>query len=214
MSARRTKSNGRPRKYDASGRREQARRQHTATLEVARQQFIRKGYAATTVEAIAADAGVSPATVYKTYGGKAGLVRELARRALLGEGPVAAATRSDALRGEDVQAVVEGWGHLTAEVSPRVSPLALLLSAAAHSDAEAAALHAELEEARLDRMAENARFLAEGGHLRTGITALEARDVLWWCSSPEFYNLMVVRRRWTAERFGRLVTDTIVGSLL
>src|SRR5215208_4214095 len=89
------------RPYDASGRRERARLQRERTLERARELFLGQGYAATTVESIADAAGVSVATVYKTYGGKAGLVRELCSQALAGTGPVPAETRSDALRVAD-----------------------------------------------------------------------------------------------------------------
>ena len=67
------------RAYDARGRQERARRQYEATLEHARERFLALGYAATTVESIARAAGVSEATVYKTYGGKAAIVRQLSR---------------------------------------------------------------------------------------------------------------------------------------
>ncbi len=203
------------RSYDARGRRERARQQREVALDQAQRLFLERGYAGTTVESIARAAGVSAATVYKTYGGKAGLVRELCARALLGSGAVAAQVRSDALRvGRDPRAVIADWGALAAEVSPRVSPLVLLLRTAADTDREAAELAAELDTARLRRMAENARYLADGGHLRRGVTAEEARDILWLCTSPEFYDLMVVQRGWPIQRFGDLIVDTIIGSLL
>ncbi len=204
-----------PRSYDASGRQERARRQHDAALDQAQQLFLERGYAATTVESIAQAAGVSTASVYKTYGGKVGLVRELCERALLGHGTVPAEARSDSLRvGDDPRAVVSGWSALASEVSPRISPLVLLLRTAAESDPEAATLYAEISQARLDRMAENARYLADGGHTRPGVTAEEAGDVLWLCTSPEFYDLMVLQRGWLPKRFAQLIADTIIGSLL
>ncbi len=203
------------RAYDASGRQERARQQRKATLEHALRLFLDQGYVATTVESIAHAAGISAATVYKTYGGKAGLVRELCERALAGEGPVPAETRSDALRtATDARAVIDGWGDLAAEVSPRISPLLLLLRRAGEADREADTLRAELDDARLARMADNARYLAEGAHLRHGITAEKARDVLWLCTSPELYELLVLRRSWSAATFGAFVADTIADALL
>lgn len=214
MTANRPKSKGK-RTYDASGRRERARQQREAALEQARRLFLDRGYVSTTVEAIAQAAGVSAATVYKTYGGKAGLVRELCARALAGTGPVPAEERSDALRAaDDPRTVIDGWGALVAEVSPRVSPLLLLLRTAAESDSEAASLLAELDEARLVRMAENAGALADGGHLRPGVTVEVARDVLWLASSPELYELLVVRREWSVEQLGAVAADTMAGALL
>lgn len=204
-----------PRPYDATGRQARARRQHTAALETALALFLEHGYAATTVESIAQTAGVSAATVYKSYAGKAGLVRELCQRALTGAGPVPAEERSNALRaGDDPRQVMAGWGRLAAEVSPRVSPLLLLLRTAAQGDPEAAELYDELDRARLARMADNAHFLADAGLLREGVSARDACDVLWLCSSPELYDVLISQRRWSLAKFSRFVTDTMTSALL
>ncbi len=203
------------RRYDASGRRDRARQQHQAALDAAARLFLERGYSATTVESIALAAGVSAATVYKSYGGKVGIVRSLCERALRGDGAEPAEERSDALRsGDDPRSVIAGWGTLAAEVAPRVSPLMLLLRTAAETDSEAATLYAEVADARLGRMAANARYLVDGGHVRPGVTIEEARDVLWMCTSPEFYDLVVRQRGWSPQRYGRLVATTITGSLL
>jgi AcrR family transcriptional regulator len=203
------------RTYDASARRARAQEQFEVTLRCARALFLDRGYVGTTVESIARSADVSAATIYKTYGGKAGLLRELCTRALAGEGSVAAEDRSDALRAAtDVRVVVAGWGALAAEVSPRVSPLLLILRSAADADPDAATLHAELESDRLARMADNASFLADAGHLRAGVSVEEARDVLWFCTSPDVYDLLMHRRGWSAEQLGSFVAATITGNLL
>jgi AcrR family transcriptional regulator len=203
------------RSYDGSRRQERARQLHTATLDTARARFLAQGYAATTVESIAAAAGVSSATIQKTYGGKPGLVRALCQRALAGAGPVPAEQRSNALRANaDPREIVNGWGRLTAEVAPRIAPLVLLLRDAAQSDSEAAALYDELDRTRLTRMADNARALATGGHLRAGLTTRDAADVLWLCSSPELYDLLVRQRRWSIAKYGQFVSDTIANTLL
>lgn len=203
------------RAYDATGRQARALRQREATLGQAHELFLGRGYLATTVEAIASAAGVSAATVYKTYGGKSGLLRELCERALAGAGPTPAHDRSDALRSSsDPRTVIEGWGRLLAEVSPRFSPLRLLLRTAAEADYEAGLLYEELDRDRLARMAENASFLAAGGHLRAGVTVEVARDVLWFCSSAELYELLVVHRGWSPKQLGRFATDTMVAALL
>ena len=86
------------RAYDGSRRQEGARRTRAALLDAALVRFLREGYEATTIESLAVDAGVSDATIYKTFGGKPGLVRALCERALAGEGSVPAEQRSDTLR--------------------------------------------------------------------------------------------------------------------
>ena len=72
------------RAYDASKRRALAERTRTAVLDAALTGFLAAGYAATTIESIAATTQVSVATIYKSYGGKTGLVRALCEQALEG----------------------------------------------------------------------------------------------------------------------------------
>ena len=95
-----------------------------------------------------------------------------------------------------------------------ISPLHLLLRAASDADDEAAALDAQLDAARLARMADNAAYLADAGALRAGVTVDEARDLLWTCSSPELYDLLVRRRGWSVTRYGRFVAATLANALL
>ncbi len=158
---------------------------------------------------------MSAATIYKSYGGKAGLVRALCQQALAGSGPAPAGDRAIALRSlSDPVQVIEGWARLAAEVAARMAPLLLVLRDAARVDPEAGALADELDQSRLARMAENARYLAFAGHLRPGVTASEARDVLWLCSSPELFDLLVNRRGWSLDQFSHFVADTMTNALL
>ena len=68
------------RKYDSARRAEQARQTRGAIIEAAQRLFLRAGFAATTIAAIAAEAQVSAETIYKAFGGKPGLVRAIATR--------------------------------------------------------------------------------------------------------------------------------------
>jgi len=63
-------------------------------------------------------------------------------------------------------------------------------------------------------MTVNARGLASAGHLRPGITVDQAADIMWAYSSPELYELLVLRRRWTAERYGQFIAQALINTLL
>src|ERR1700704_129268 len=117
------------RRYDSTRRRQQARQTREVIIGGARRLFLRDGFTSTTVAAIAAEIGVSVDTIYKTFGGKPGLVRAICEEALAGEGPVPAETRSDVLQAvePDPRTIIQGWGKLTTEVAPRVAPILLLL---------------------------------------------------------------------------------------
>src|SRR3954447_3685903 len=117
----------RTRRYDSSGRRDKAARTREAIIDAALARFLAEGYGPTTVSAIAADVGVSDHTIYKSFGGKPGLVRAIRARALEGDGPVPAERRSDEIQSSeaDARTILEAWGTLTAEVAPKVAPVLL-----------------------------------------------------------------------------------------
>jgi AcrR family transcriptional regulator len=204
------------RRYDSSGRREQAERTRALVLEVAHREFLEQGFATTTVARIAGEAGTSVETVYKAFGGKVGLVRALWERALAGRGAIPAPVRSDALSSTatDPVTVLKGWGRFTTEVSPSGAPVVLLIRAAAATDADMAVLLTEVEDERRRRMRHNARRLKQRGWLRPGMSLSRATDILWTYSSAELYDLLVLRSGWSAHRYGEFVGDALVAALL
>jgi AcrR family transcriptional regulator len=204
------------RPYDARRRREQAARSRDAILQIARAQFLETGYRATTVAGVAAAAGVSVETIYKGFGGKAGLLRALWQRALAGREHVPAPVRSDILSSTatDPEIVLRGWGQFTAELSPEGAPIMLLIRAAAASDQEMAALLAEVDDQRRVRMRHNARRLQRRGWLRPGVTLGPATDLLWTYSSAEIYDLLVIKSGWPISRYGQFVGDALIAALL
>ena len=149
----------RPRRYDATSRRARAQQTQAAIVAAAQRLFVRDGFQATTIPAVAAEAGVSQETIYKTFGGKTGLVRAIRERALAGEGPAHAERRSNALQNEerDPRRIIEGWGRLTMEVAPRVMPILQLVAAGAATDAEMARLRQELDQRPADADARQRR---------------------------------------------------------
>jgi hypothetical protein len=131
-------------------------------------------------------------------------------------GPVPAEQRSDHIRDTepDPRRILTAWGAFTTELAPRAVPILALAQEAAASDPEIAALLDEISAARHQRMSVNARRLAGAGHLRPGITTGEAADILWTYSSPELYELLVTRRGWPAEQYGRFVGQALIAALL
>ena len=203
------------RRYDSSGRRERARQTRDQITGIAKEMFLADGYADTTVAAIAAAAHVSVETIYKGFGGKPGLVRAIIEKGLAGEGPVPAEQRSDHIRDTepDPRRIFAAWGAFTAEVGPRVFPI-LQLARDAASDPEVAATLEEISAARLARMTVNAAGLATAGHLRPGITVSQAADIMWAINSPELFELLVLHRGWTYERYGQLIAQVLASTLL
>lgn len=204
------------RRYDSSTRRARADVARQRVLASARELFLADGYASTTVAGVARSAGVSPETVYKAFGGKPGLAKAVFDLGIAGPG-VTPTDRRAAAVSRDVSDPVErlrAFGGFVAEVTPRVAPLMLLVRSAAEHDPELAEVWKQMTGERLASMARHARRLFADGHLRVGVSAEEARDVLWAYSSADLYDLLVRQRGWDVERYGRWVGDAYVAALL
>lgn len=201
------------RRYDGAARRAQAERVRATVIETARDMLLGDGYAALTIPKVAQACGVSAESVYKRFAGKPALVRAVVEQALRGIGPVAAETRSDALGADDLQELLRGWGQLSAEVGPRVAPILLLVRLAAAHDPELANLALELDDNRRARMTANAHRLADAGHLPPGLSIAQATDILWTYSSPEVYDLLVIRSGWNPQQYATFITAGLTAHL-
>ena len=100
------------------------------------------------------------------------------------------------------------------EIAPRATPIFLLLRTAAAIDPELAPLLDEIHADRLDRMHANARRLCDAGHLRPDLTIADAADVLWTYSSPELYELLVLRRGMSLPGYAAFVAGAMISALL
>lgn len=208
----------RKRRYDASGRRDQARRNRLAVLDAAHRSFLERGYGATTVAAVAAAAGVSVETVYKAFGSKGALLKAVFDVSIAGDDePVPLIHRERVRRIQeepDPRRKLELYGMHLVETAPRSVPVQLAVRAAAATDPSVAEIWQQMLAERLTGMTSFARHLHDGGHLRAGVSLEEARDVLWAYISTEVYELLVLHRGWTPERYARWVVDALIAALL
>jgi hypothetical protein len=93
-------------------------------------------------------------------------------------------------------------------------PVLLLVRDAALVDPALRALLAELDEERRRRMAANAKSLHDAGHLRPGVTVGQATDLMFAASSPEMYELLVLRSGWDLARYSNQLENTLRAGLL
>jgi AcrR family transcriptional regulator len=206
------------RRYNATRRLEQARQNRARVLDAARARFLEQGYSATTIPAVAADAGVSIETVYKAFGNKAGLLKALFDVAVVGDDePVPMIEREVVKQNQaepDPRQKLRMYSEFYVERAVASMPFQLLAKSAAATDPAAAAVWDQMQEERLLGMTHFARHLRDGGHLRDGVNLEEARDILWTFISAELWSLLVVKRRWTPQRYGEWMGDMLIAALL
>ena len=201
--------------YDMSRRRAASARRRRRVLDTAAELFLTHGYAATTVAAVAERAGVSVETIYKSFGGKTGLVRALIDESLEGVEPEPAEQRSDraaAAAAGDPRAIISAWTTIGRDVVRRGAPLLIMARAGATVDADLAQLLQEVRERTLARMAHNAEAL--GPHLREGVTVEHARDVLVAYLTPELYDTLVHGFGWSLDQWADFQARGIAAQLL
>lgn len=206
------------RRYDSSRRLEQARRTRATVVQAAHQLFLEHGFGATTMSQVAAAADVSVPTVYKAFGNKPRLAKAVFDVAMAGDDesvPMLQRASLGAVREEpDGRAKLGLYGEFLSEVAPRHVPVQLVIRDAAATDPGARTVWDELQAERLAAMTMFARDLHDAGHLRPGIGTEEARDVLWTYNSAELFQLLVLERDWSPERYGRWVAEALIAALL
>ena len=189
-----------------------------AVLDAARTLFFERGYGATTIEAISALADVPPATVYRLFSSKRGILKAILDVSIAGDDEaVPMADRPPVrslLAAPDQRNKVAGFVAIAAQVNSRTAAIYRILVSAAASDPDAAALLDELTRQRQEGQGGLARSLARAGALRPNLRERDAGDIIHALMSPEVYRLLVVDRGWPPERYEKWLTETLVDQLL
>ena len=195
------------RPYDGSGRQVAASQTRRKILDAARALFLARGYAQTTMPAIASAAGVSVETIYLSVGPKAALVRRLVETALSGaEVPIPALEREgvpEILSEPDPRRKLALFAGFVRRLQERLAPIWAVVMEAAPGEAELASLVRELNERHIGNMRRFVDHLAAAGDLRAGLSREVAADIVWATNSPELYRLLVQGRGWSGDNFER-----------
>jgi TetR/AcrR family transcriptional regulator, regulator of autoinduction and epiphytic fitness len=206
------------RTYNSSRRKEQASQTRQKIMEAARSLFLANGYAGTTIEAIAGQAGVAAETVYAAFGNKRAILSQLLDISLVGDDrPVPLLERDGpqaAKRETDQRLQVALFADDMYENMSRVAPLFDLMRAAAKSEPEIAEMLQSILDSRLQGMMDFVRALLQNGPLRSGLTPEAAAETVWALSSAEIFSLLTVNRGWEKVQYRRWLSDTLTRLLL
>lgn len=181
--------------------------------------FLETGYAGTSMSAIAGTAGVSADTVYKTFGSKIQLLKEVLDVAIGGDdAPVDLLDRSgpQALRDSTDQRVqVRMLAAGVTDQLERIRPLDDVLRGAAAVDREAAALRQDIQvRQRRAAMGTIVGWIAARGPLRPGLSVRRAAQVVWTLTSPEVHLLMRDTGGWSRAAYRAWLEQTVADSIL
>ncbi len=189
-----------------------------AVVQAARTLFLDRGYAATTIEAISDLADVPPATVYRLFSSKLGILKALLDVSIAGDDeavPLQDRVNARALFADaDPERQLSGFASICREINSRSATVYRILVSAAGSDPEAAALLAEYTRERQEGQGQIARSLARAGELRPKLKERDAADIIHALMSPEVYRLLVCDRGWHPDRYEQWLKDTLINQML
>ena len=194
------------RSYTSAVRDSQARQTRRQIVAAAGRLYAEQGFAATTIDAIAAEAGVSRKTVFTSVGGKVALLKLAYDYALAGDDePVPMIEREglQAIMAEpDPQEQMRMFAEFVTGMGERISALWLALRGAAEVDEEARELYTRWDRQRHDGMHSGpVHDLLAKDAVRPDINPDEAAAILWVLTDPALYHRLVVEAGWARDRF-------------
>jgi AcrR family transcriptional regulator len=204
--------------YDSPRRREQAAATRRAILASAQRLFEERGYTATSMAEIAADAGVALKTVYLAFETKRGVLLALWHLLLRGdEGPAPVGERAwfqEVLDEPDPERQLQLNARNSRAVKERAGTLLEILRGAAAADGELAALWERIQTEFHDNQRSVVKSLGDKNALRPGLDVARAADILWTLNHPDVYRLLVHGRGWTPKRYERWLAEVTSAQLL
>jgi AcrR family transcriptional regulator len=200
------------RPYDAARRQAQSAETKQRIIDAARALMLERGYRATTVAAIAADAGVNTDTVYALVGRKPMLLRELIEQAVSGTDHAVVAEEREHIKAilaePDPATKLTLYAKAIRQTHARLAPLFLALRDASSTEPEAKEVWDEISNRRAKNMRKLVGEIRDTGELRTGLSISDAADTVWVTNSPEVYVLLTIDRGWTPSHYERWLADS------
>ncbi|MQB02222.1 MAG: TetR family transcriptional regulator, partial [Actinobacteria bacterium] len=186
-------------------RQEQAAATRQRIASAARKLFRERGYGATTIAAIAAEAGVAEPTVYAVFGSKKSFLLAL-RQQMHAEVELPKLT-AEATAAPDARRKLEGWARLLRAQMERSYDVIAAHREAARIDPSAAEEYRGVLDSRAGVMQELVREL--GADLRSDLNLRTAADILWAFSNEEIYRELIQERGWPPDRYEAWMARTL-----
>jgi len=208
----------RRRSDSGTGGQARTRLARAAVAQAARALFLERGYAATTIDAISDLSDVPPATVYRLFSSKLGILKALLDVSIAGDDEAVPLQDRPHVRtllaDPDPRNQLSGFAGITRGIMSRTGPIHQILVSAAGADPDAAALLAEQTRHRQQGQERIARSLARAGALRPQLRERDAADIIHALMSPEVYRLLVGDRGWAPQRYERWLRGILIDQLL
>jgi AcrR family transcriptional regulator len=181
-------------------------------LSAARRLFAEHGFASTSVQQIAEQAGVAVQTIYSSVGSKSALL--LALNDLIDEEADVAGLTAELLQETGPPQLIAKGVHLTRQLNERCGDLIQVVLSAEPAEPEAAAALADGMRRHEHGAGQLAQRLAALGALRAGTTPERASAVFSMMTSPASWRQLTRRAGWTFDEAEAWLTPSLTQLLL
>ena len=188
-----------------------------AIIKAAARLFLSRGYHATSIGRIAADAGVAVQTIYNAVGSKRDILSRVLDFAAAGDRapvPVAQFMREQTENEPDPRRIIGQMVEFWRSAFPRTAPVFRIIREVAPADPEIAELERARAAQRLDNYRHAAQLLADRGALRRRMTIDEAAAAIFAIGHPETYRALVLDGTWSDPEWGAWAQKTLEQALL
>jgi AcrR family transcriptional regulator len=205
-------SQRRRRPYSSRVREAGAEATKRAILSAAHDVFTSSGYSASTIESIAATAGVSVPTVYAVFGSKAAILSTLLADA--GSDADIRALASRTMNESDPRARLAAAAKVVRTIMQRERAILGVLREAGTGRPELEAARRQVHDQQRSALERAVRPIADAEKLRAGVTAGDAVATFAAIASPECYSIFVEELGWSGARWERWLADASIRLLL
>ena len=206
------------REYRSVRRAAQAEETKRTIVAAAATLFDEIGYGATTIDAVAAAAGVSRKTVFAAVGGKVDLVKTAVDWAVAGDDAATPVLDRPVMQAilarDDPRDLLAAWAPALVAIDGRVAGLSRALEVASETDDEARALLETFRQQRVSSSREIVKRLAAMDALSAEMSRTEAVDIAWLATDSVLYDRFVRVRGWSVRRFDAWLARFLTSQLL
>ena len=199
-------------------RADKAERTRQAILQAASELFAARGFATTTISAIAAEADVAAETVYARFGNKLTLLSEILETAIVGTAP-----RVDVLELPEIAAIraitdqrtqLARLAHLSRGILERTALGHRILRNSGTADPALAEFVTRERQRRHRHQTAYIAMLLDNGPLHEGMSAADATATYGALANPDTYAELTSHRGWSPDRYESWLRRTLTQLLL
>ncbi|MBS0652887.1 MAG: TetR/AcrR family transcriptional regulator [Verrucomicrobia bacterium] len=198
--------------YRSDARKELAAQTKKRILDGAKRLFQEKGFEDVTIEQLADAAQVSASTIFSLFKSKRGVLKVLMDEALPPDHFESLVRK--AVQEKSPEAHLKVSASMARQIYDAERALMDIFRGASVLAPELKLLEEERELRRYKRQEVTIKLMVEENALAKGLTAVQARDILWAFTGRDMYRMFVIDRGWSSDQYEQWLGELLIKTLV